>query len=317
MKKRKTGILICIAAAAFMALCGCDNGAPKVTEDVGTDGIETRITGELLIDDSDDTISEYPVTINETVIKGSPESVICLSSSLTEVIYELGYGDKLVGRGSYCSFPESVLSLTDYGKPSSPDLEAIKASAPDLLITATTIPNKDIAALTDCGIGVLYVASPRSVDEYRRIYSALGMVFDGMFDGEQLGKNVSGKVIDKLEASGIQLGRFIYVTEGGAIAGGDTFESSVLSLFGENIAQYASGYSFSKSQLTEDQPDTVILNSDVPESELLNDSVFGSLNAVTTGKLIKVSNTYFESPSGRMTGLLDELTESGGDAGEA
>lgn len=309
MKKRKTGILICIAAAAFMALCGCDNGAPKVTEDVGTDGIETRITGELLIDDSDDTISEYPVTINETVIKGSPESVICLSSSLTEMIFELGYGDRIIGRGSYCSYPDSVLSLTDYGKPAAPDLDAIKRAAPDLLITATSIPSKDVTALTDLGIPVLYIASPRSVDEFGRIYCALGMVFEGLFDGEKSGNSVFGNIKNELTSRGVTLGKFIYVTEGGFIAGGDTFESSVLSLFGENAASGASGYGYDKTLLKEDQPDVIILNNSITKNELLDDEILGKLDAAVNGRIITLSSSYFESPSGRITALVNDLSE--------
>ncbi|MBQ9484460.1 MAG: ABC transporter substrate-binding protein [Ruminiclostridium sp.] len=309
MKKRKTGILICIAAAAFMALCGCDNGAPKVTEDVGTDGIETRITGELLIDDSDDTISEYPVTINETVIKGSPESVICLSSSLTEMIFELGYGDRIIGRGSYCCYPDSVLSLTDYGKPAAPDLDAIKRAAPDLLITATSIPSKDVTALTDLGIPVLYIASPRSVDEFGRIYCALGMVFEGLFDGEKSGNSVFGNIKNELTSRGVTLGKFIYVTEGGFIAGGDTFESSVLSLFGENAASGASGYGYDKTLLKEDQPDVIILNNSITKNELLDDEILGKLDAAVNGRIITLSSSYFESPSGRITALVNDLSE--------
>lgn len=309
MKKRKTGILICIAAAAFMALCGCDNGAPKVTEDVGTDGIETRITGELLIDDSDDTISEYPVTINETVIKGSPESVICLSSSLTEMIFELGYGDRIIGRGSYCSYPDSVISLTDYGKPAAPDLDAIKRAAPDLLITATSIPSKDVTALTDLGIPVLYIASPRSVDEFGRIYCALGMVFEGLFDGEKYGNSVFGNIKNELTSRGVTLGKFIYVTEGGFIAGGDTFESSVLSLFGENAASGASGYGYDKTLLKEDQPDVIILNNSITKNELLDDEILGKLDAAVNGRIITLSSSYFESPSGRITALVNDLSE--------
>ena len=317
MKKRITGTLISLAAVFMSALCGCDSGTPDVTESDVTESIVTRITGELLIDDSDDKISEYPVTINDTVINSSPKSVICLSSSLTEMIFELGYGDRITGRGSYCSYPDSVLSLADYGKPASPDLEAIKRAAPDLLITATSIPSKDVSALSDLGIPVLYIASPRSVDEFGRIYCALGMVFEGLFDGEKTGNSVFGNIKDALTGHDTELGRFIYVTEGGFIAGGDTFESSVLSLFGENVAASASGYGYDKSLLKEDQPDVIILNSNITESELLADEVLGKLDAASGGKMISVSSSYFESPSGRITALVNELSENKGEENEA
>ncbi|MBP3856052.1 MAG: ABC transporter substrate-binding protein [Ruminiclostridium sp.] len=295
-----------LAAAAGMLLCGCDSEKPEVTE---ADNTQEISGAPIIVDDPEAELSEYPVTINDAVIRSSPEKVICLSSGLTEMIYELGYGDRLTGRGSYCDYPEAAAALDDYGKPASPDLDAILAASPDLLITATSIPGKDVSALNDAGITVLYISAPRSVEEFGRIYCALGMVFEGLFEGEEAGNKVFSGIITKINSCDYHYGRFIYVTEGGAIAGGDTFESSVLSILGENIAKDAQGYTFDKKLLADDQPDVIILNSDVPESEVLSDGVLGSLDAALNGRIIVVSNSYFESPSGRITGLLEELSE--------
>ena len=310
----------CLAAgllAFVLALCACDSLDNNSTETSVSDTEKVRVTGELLISDDDDDFSGYPVTINDTVIKSSPVKVICLSSSITEIIYELGFGERLIGRGSYCEYPEAVLSLKDYGKPAFPEFDAVRNASPDLLITATSIPSKDISALSELGIQVLYIPSPRSVEEFGSIYRALGMVFEGQFDGEETGNKIFSAIRSELTGSGINLGRFIYVTEGGAVAGGDTFESSVLSIFGENIAASASGYTFDKSLLADDQPDTIVFNSDVPESELMSDTALSSLDAAVSGKMISVRNSYFESPSGRITGLLAELAGDKGEEDEA
>ena len=309
--KFRAGISACFISVS-MLLCGCD--ADRIQETDTTITSESSVTavsiisGELLLPDGSDKVSDYPVIINDTEIEKAPDKVICLSSSLTEMIYELGFGAKLTGRGSYCAYPESVASLRDFGKPSSPDLDAVRAAKPDLLLTATSIPNKDIAALSDEGIKVLYIASPRSVEEYGRIYCALGMVFEGMHEGEKTGNAAFGKIRDQLENADISLGKFIYITEGGAAAGGDTFESSVLSLYGDNIAKEASGYNFDRERLTDDQPDTVIVNSSIDKNEILNDSIYGELDAVRNGNIISISNSYFESPSGRLTELIRELS---------
>ncbi len=306
-----TGIAACFISAS-MLLCGCDNTQIQETDTAITSESSVTdvsvISGEILLPDKSDMISDYPVIINDTEIEKAPEKVICLSSSLTEIIYELGFGEKLTGRGSYCCYPENVASLRDFGKPSSPDLDAVIAAKPDLLLTATSIPNKDIAALSDEGIKVLYISSPRSVEEYGRIYCALGMVFEGMHEGEKKGSVIFRQILDKLENTDISLGKFIYITEGGAAAGGDTFESSVLSLYGDNIAKEASDYNFNREKLTDDQPDTVIISNSIDRNEILNDSIYGTLDAVRNGKIINISNSYFESPSGRLTELIQELS---------
>ncbi len=305
--------LLCVS----LALCGCDNNADAGKQDDNTDQtvssgekVSAEVSGELLpIGESDTVISGYPVTVNDTEIEKAPQKVICLSSSLTEIICELGHGDSLIGRGSYCDYPEEAALLDDFGKPSAPDIAAVKAAAPDVLITATSVANMDVVSLNNSGIRVVYIPAPRTLDEFGRIYNAVGMIFEGRFEGESKGSAVFSEIRNKLSSSGISLGRFIYVTEGLCIAGGDTFESSVLSLYGTNIAEEASGYSYDKSLLTEDQPDTVIFSDSISLGEITSDSVLGTLDAVSSGKVCKVPNSYFEAPSGRIVGLVGDIPE--------
>lgn len=310
-KRRKytyrPGRVAALVLSAAVLLCGCDKPDIAETEESISETTSGKL-GEWVISGEDDTLSAYPVTVNDIEITASPQRVICMSSSLTEIVCELGYGDRLIGRGSYCDYPESVSSLPDFGRPAYPDLDAIVRTAPDLLLTATSIPNIDVVKLTDSGIKVIYIPAPRSLDEFGRIYSALGIVFEGIFDGEDDGNKVFSDIRSRLTGSGISVGSFIYVTEGGAIAGGDTIESSVLSLFGTNLAKDASGYCYAADVLGEEQPDVVIINSDVSVDMISDDEKLGTLDAVVAGRLISVSNSYFESPSGRITGLLEELS---------
>ena len=296
--------------AAVILLCGCQ----KIADDTAVTGEDTDSINDAVITvmGEESYPDGYPVIINDTEIKAPPEKVVCLSGGLTEMIYELGFGEKLTGRGSYCDSPEEAAALPDLGKPTAPDIDAIKAAAPSLVITATPVAGKDVIALADSGISVVYIPAPRSVEEFGRVYAALGMIFEGMFDGEDDGNKVYRAVKEKLDGCTADLGKFIYVTEGLTVAGGDTFESSVLSLYGTNIAQSSTGYSFDKTSLTEEQPDTVVLNSDISLDELRADGILGSLDAVTAGKVISVSNSYFESPSGSIIGICDELAAIGG-----
>ena len=300
----RTAALILSAA---LLLCGCGSEIPAETEE-DTSVTTTGSFGEWVISGENDALSAYPVIINDVEIQSSPQRVICLSSNLTEIVYELGFGSRLIGRGSYCDYPEDALSLPDFGRPAYPDLDAIIKASPDLLLTATSIPNIDVVKLADNGIKVVFIPAPHSVDEFGRIYAALGIIFEGMFDGEDDGNKVFSDIRNKLSGSGISIGSFIYVTEGGAIAGGDTIESSVLSIFGTNLAKDRNGYCYAADVLGDEEPEVVILNSDVSAETLIEDEKLGSLEAVREGRIINLSNSYFESPSGRITGLLDELS---------
>ena len=62
--------------------------------------------------------------------------VVSLSPSTTEAIVAIGAGDALVGRSRYCDFPPDVLKLPQVGGYADPNLEAIFALKPDLVVGA-------------------------------------------------------------------------------------------------------------------------------------------------------------------------------------
>lgn len=251
----------------------------------------------------------YPVTVNDIVIETKPERVVSLSPSLTEIIFEMGYGDKVVGRGSYCDYPEEVLQLTDTGRPSKPDIDGIIALSPDVLFTATVIPTKDLYRLEENGIKTVYIPYPENITQFKNIYKAMGLVFDGKFDGEASGEKAFEVINSAFDAPEVSLGDFVYITEGLTIATGDAFESSVLSCFGKNIAENGTDYGYPKEYLLEFQPDVILLNDNYTIDDLLSDEVYSQLTAVAEGKVYTISNVYFERPSNRIVELIHLIYE--------
>jgi len=62
------------------------------------------------------------------------QRIISTSPSITETLFAMGLGPRLVGVTVYCKFPPQVLSLPKIGTFLSPDVEAIVALHPDLVI---------------------------------------------------------------------------------------------------------------------------------------------------------------------------------------
>ena len=312
--------ILCLVLPALLLLCSCTSEIPDEPPGTSDESLESSVSDipgvdfsiangaapSVLISEGDSAPSEYPVVINGTQINSSPKRIVCLSQPLTEMIYEFGFGDRLIARGSYCDYPEEAAALPDAGRPTQPDIDAIISMQPDLLLTATAIAGKDKLVLSDSGIEVLYIPAPLSFGEFENIYTALGMVFYGLFDGESRGAEVFSDIKTAFSESDTQLGSFIYVTEGLCAAGGDTFESSVLSFFGKNLAEDRSGYIPADDIADSVSPDTVILNSVYGLTELA-DSGFGMLDAVKNGRVIIIDNSYFEAPSKRITELIGEL----------
>ncbi len=294
--------------SACIILCGCE--IQMTTPESTTEStVAVIVTTEL--DEEMPEPEPFPVTINDVAIEKAPQSIVSLSPSLTEIIFEMGYGDKLVGKGSYCDYPAETENLPDLGRPSKPDYNAIIALKPEILFTATAIPLKDRYKLEENGIKTIYIPYPTSMEEFERIYCAIGLVFEGKFDGEAKGKSLFSAVEAAFENVDNDLGSFVYITEGLTVATGDTFENSVLSKFGNNIGADGKNYAYPKEYLVEFQPDIILLNDSYTIDDLLSDEIYSQLTAVVNGNVYQISNTYFERPSGRISALAEAIKEIG------
>src|SRR3954470_481013 len=65
---------------------------------------------------------------------GGAARVVSLAPSITEVLFELGLGDRVVGVTRYCVFPPEARAKPQIGGYYDPNYEAISAARPDLAV---------------------------------------------------------------------------------------------------------------------------------------------------------------------------------------
>ena len=105
----------------------------------------------------------------------APERIVSLVPSLTELVWRLGRGEALRGRTRYCEEPAGEIERVPVvGGTKNPDVAAIAAIAPDLVI-ANREENRreDVEALRATGLNVL-LTDPNSVDEALAMIAGLG-----------------------------------------------------------------------------------------------------------------------------------------------
>lgn len=293
---RKTTLFFLTVVICFSLLsAGCDNNSDR---DIKTDATES-MTEEP---------TPYPFTLNNTEILSKPEKVICLSPALAEIIYELGYAQTIIGRSSYCNFPSEISLIKDVGSTANPDMDAIKNLKPDLVISSTPIASKDIFALEQDGIKTLIIPAPTTLEGFSSVYTSLGLVFEGIFTGTEKGESTFSAISKLLgNTENLNIGKFVYITENFTAAGGNTFESAVLSCFGTNIAKDSDGYGFDTELLSENQPDVIIVNNKYTKDNISGNETLGQLDAVINGRIIFVDNLFFERPTGRIMDLINDM----------
>jgi iron complex transport system substrate-binding protein len=63
-----------------------------------------------------------------------PQRIVSLAPNVTEVLYELGLGERVVAVSTYCNHPPDVKGKPKIGGMSNPSLEAIVALKPDMVV---------------------------------------------------------------------------------------------------------------------------------------------------------------------------------------
>ncbi|RMG53288.1 MAG: cobalamin-binding protein [Acidobacteria bacterium] len=105
-----------------------------------------------------------------------PQRLVSLAPSITEMVFALGLGERLVGVTTYCDYPPEAQAITKIGDTIHPSLERILAVQPDLVI-ASRISQLEAFAHRLEQMGVpLYVVDARRLDDIPRSMRRLGEV---------------------------------------------------------------------------------------------------------------------------------------------
>lgn len=102
-----------------------------------------------------------------------PQRIVSVLPSLTEMVCDLGACARLVGVDRYSNHPEAVRQLPRVGGGLDPNIEAIVALRPDLVLLATSSASAD--RLQALGIRVAAL-EPKNHADIERVMLALGQV---------------------------------------------------------------------------------------------------------------------------------------------
>ncbi|HHY75163.1 MAG TPA: cobalamin-binding protein [Firmicutes bacterium] len=125
-------------------------------------------------------------------LEKTPERLVSLSPALTEAVFSLGEGSRLVGVSTFCNRPEEALAIEKVGDAFTLDTEKLVSLKPDLVLVAgsrdyETQVEKDLARL---GIPA-WVSGPATVAEVLEDIKALSQVLGVEKKGDELVEELS------------------------------------------------------------------------------------------------------------------------------
>lgn len=242
-------------------------------------------------------------------INGTPQRIVSLAPSNTEILFALGLGDKVVGVTDWCDYPPEALEKEKVGAYDTPDIEKIVALNPDLILVAYGTTMDIINTLVGLGLTVFGIKTTDLydlLDDIRRI----GEITDKEIEAQAL----TSEMASKIEAIAVatseleQRPRVFYIVWHDPLwtAGSGTFIHELIEKAGGvNICQNLTGYvTISIEEVIARDPE-IIITSEWSYDWAINATELASTNASQTDRIFTCDDDLVQRPGPRLVKGLE------------
>ena len=239
------------------------------------------------------------------VLRAPPRRIVSLNPPTTEVLFAIGAGSRLVGRTTYDRWPDAALALPDLGAGLRPNVEAVLAVRPDLVVLYASDDNRDAARrLRAAGVATAAFRVDRIAD-FRRVSLALGALTGDSVAARVLVDSVDATIARVRTATRDRPRPSVFwplYDQPLLATGGGSFLNELIDLAGgRNIYGFMPEPSprITVEDLLRRDPDVILLS---PESRAryLADPRWRALRAVREGRLVAVDTMLVYRPGPRL-----------------
>ena len=255
----------------------------------------------------------------EVNIDKVPQRIVSHVPSITETLFALGLGEKVVGDSEYCDYPEAAKAVTKIGGFYDPSLEKIAELEPDMVFTNGAVESL-MPQLDSLGITCI-VLKPNDIDGILSNIELLGKVAGAEKSAEKLIEDMKGRIAYVTErAEGAVRPPVFYtfaVTDlnNPWTAGLGTFVDSLITMAGgENIGAKAptSWAQFSIEEVVNSDPEIIVINAKhgtaaTSAEEIKRHPAWSETTAVKEGRIYLIDGDIVERSGPRIVQGLEEL----------
>jgi len=242
-------------------------------------------------------------------INGTPQRIISLAPSNTEILFALGLGERTVGVTDYCDYPPEALNKTKVGGYANPDVEKIVALDPDLILVAHGTPMDVINSMAGLGLTVFGIKTT-DLDDLLNDIRRIAEITDKEVGAQALTSEMESRIeavtnqTEELE----QRPRVFYIVWHDPLwtAGSGTFIHELIEKGGGvNIFQNVTGYpTISIEEVIARDPE-IIITSEWSYEWAINASELASTNASQTGRIYTLDDDLVQRPGPRLVEGLE------------
>ena len=264
----------------------------------------------------------------QITLNGPAARVVALTAADCEILFALGAGDALVGRGAYCDYPAEVMAVPSVESGYETNIEQIIALQPQVVLMGTMAQTKEqVEALENAGIAVVV----SDAQDILGVYTAIRMI------GALMGKDAEAEELVKgmedtfaeIAAHAQDTGKTVYfevspLQWGLWTAGKGTFMDELAALCGlTNAFADVTGWGeISEEQVLARDPDYIVTitmyygEGPTPVEEIKNRAGWDALKAVANDQILNADSNEISRPGPRLVDAVKTLFDFVNEAAE-
>lgn len=271
------------------------------------------------------------LVVAAAALGAAPQRIVSTAPSITEMLYALGLGDRVVGVTTFCRYPPEAARKPKIGSYLQPDAESVMAQRPDLVVAEKTMA-RGTAALRRLGLTVLEVDDGSLAGIYESI-RAIARAAGAGPRGEALCARIRAELdAIRMAAGGGRRPRVLFVVgrtpsriEDLIVAGASSYIDELISIAGAENAFHDAVAPYSKIGLEEvlrRDPDVILDMGEMAQTVGVTErekravvalwSRYPKLKAVREKRVFAVASDVFVVPGPRVVEAARQIAALAG-----
>jgi iron complex transport system substrate-binding protein len=267
-------------------------------------------------------ITVTDMTGKEVTLDAPAQKVVALTASDCEILYAIGAGDTLVGRGEFCDYPAEVLDIPAVQSGADTNIEQIMALEPQVVIMSTMAQTEEqIASLEAAGIKTV-VSDAHDIEG---VYTAIELIGAVTGKNDEAAAVIEGMktafadITSKVTGTGEKTVYFeVSPLEYGLwTAGSGTFMDELATMVGlTNAFADVEGWGeISQEQVIDRDPDYIVTitmyfgEGPTPEEEIAGRDGWKDMKAIQNGAILNADTNEISRPGPRLADAIQQIYE--------
>lgn len=296
--------------AAMLLLAACNSDQTNDEKKTGDDVQEKETSTYTVVDDRG----------KEITFEKTPETIVSLQPSNTEILFSLGVGDKIIGATDFDTYPEAANDIERVSDSTTINAERIVELNPDVVIAYTSGDEAQVTQLEDAGLQVFVIKSAATFEDVYGDIEQLGDVVGKADIADEIVEDIQTQIEDVQEKTAtVEQKKKVYLEISPApdiwTTASETFQNEILDAAGiDNIfADQTGWFSVAEEDVISKNPELIITTVNYienPIGEIKSRASWNTIQAVKNDEVYQLDSDILSRPATRIGEAVQLVAET-------